>query len=325
MKKNNKMSRRVFNHLLTMGTAGFTLTGSQALMAACVTNPVIEANYPPVNQEQDDVMPVSFSDVLLLPAGEPDLVSTYGPSPQQFGELWLPKIEGPLPLVVMMHGGCWQGAYDIEHIRPASTALREAGYMVWSIEYRRIGDPGGGWPGTFEDIGLAVDHLGVVLDEKGLEAGSRIYMGHSAGGQLALWAGARPGFGSEHPFHAPQAKIPDAVFGLAAITDMTSYAAGESSCEKSTIELLGTPAAHTDRYSAVSPLELLPLGVPTVLAQGTEDPIVPPQQAETFHEQAVAAGENSSLLRLPGAGHFDLIHPRTDAWRAILSTLEKCS
>jgi len=150
-------------------------------------------------------------------------------------------------------------------------------------------------------------------------------MGHSAGGQLALWAAARPNFPAGHPFHAPGAVKPDLVFSLAGITDMQTYAAGQSSCEQSTIELLGTPSEHPERYRAVSPLELLPLGVPSILAQGAGDPIVPPSQAETYYEQAVLADDLCRLLRLPGAGHFDLIHPRTGAWRAILATLADCT
>jgi acetyl esterase/lipase len=325
-RKNNKLNRRSFHRTIGLGVAGLALACSPALKAVCLTGDSIEdAAYPEVSLEQDDPMPVSFSDVLLLPAGQPDVVSSYGATAQQFGELWLPTTKKAAPLVVLIHGGCWQSEYDIEHVRPAATALRKAGYIVWAIEYRRIGDPGGGWPGTFEDVALAIDHLDWLLQAEGVNTRSRVYMGHSAGGQLALWAAARSNFPAGHPFYSPDAKTPDAVFGLAAITDMRTYAAGESSCEQSAVDLLGSPAEQPGRYAAVSPMDLLPLGAPSVLAQGTEDPIVPPAQAETFQSRAVEVGEGSKLLRLPGAGHFDLIHPRTDAWRAILAELEECS
>ena len=327
MTNNNfKLSRRSFNRTIGLGVAGLAFVGSPASRAVCLPDDSIEdATYPEVDLEMDDPMPVSFSDVLLLPAGQPDVVSVYGAAPQQFGELWLPAGDKAAPLVVLIHGGCWQSAYDIEHVRPAATALRKAGYAVWAIEYRRIGDPGGAWPGTFEDVALAIDHLGWLLEAEALEPRSCVFMGHSAGGQLALWAAARSNFPAGHAFYAPDANKPDAVFGLAAITDLRAYAAGESGCEQSTVELLGAPAEHADRYAAVSPVELLPLGVPSLLAQGAEDPIVPPAQAETFHARAAETGEASKLLRLPGAGHFDLIHPRTDAWRAILAALADCS
>ena len=325
-KKNNKLSRRSFNRTIGTGVAGLALAGSPALMAVCSHGASIEdADYPEVKLEQDDPMPVSFSDVLLLPTDQPDIISSYGAAPLQFGELWLPSADKSASVVVLIHGGCWQGEYDIEHVRPAATALRSAGYIVWAIEYRRIGDPGGGWPGTFEDVALAIDHLNGLLETNGMEVRSRVFMGHSAGGQLALWAAARSNFSTGHPFYSPNSKVPDTVFGLAAITDMRTYAAGESSCEQSAAELLGSPVEQPARYAAVSPMDLLPLGVPSVLAQGTDDPIVPPAQAETFHSRAVEVGEASKLLRLPGAGHFDLIHPRTNAWRAVLSALGDCS
>jgi pimeloyl-ACP methyl ester carboxylesterase len=139
-----------------------------------------------------------------------------------------------------------------------------------------------------------------------------------------LWATARSTFSEGHPFHAPDARVPGAVFGLAAITDMASYAAGNSSCEQSVVELLGKPEDQGHRYQAVSPLECLPLGVPTLLAQGLDDPIVPLMQAESFLQDARAAGDHTQMLELPDAGHFDLIHPRTAAWRAILDTLGDC-
>jgi len=325
-KKHLKFTRRSFNRTLGLGVAGLALAGSPALRAACLAGDSIEeAAYPEVNLEMDDPMPVSFSNVLLLPAGQPDVVSAYGAAPQQFGELWVPAGDKAAPLVVLIHGGCWQSAYDIEHVRPAATALRQAGYAVWAIEYRRIGDAGGAWPGTFEDVALAIDHLDWLLEAEKMEPRSCIFMGHSAGGQLALWAAARSHFPAGHSFHSPTARKPEAIFGLAAITDMRTYAQGESDCEQSTVELLGTSAEYPDRYEAVSPIELLPLGVPSLLAQGTEDPIVPPAQAELFHERAEEVGAASQLLRLPGAGHFDLIHPRTDAWRAILAALGECA
>lgn len=325
-KHNLRLSRRSFNRSIGLAAAGIALAGSPVLMAACrLGSSIEEANYPEVNLELDDPMPVSFSNVLLLPAGQPDAISAYGAAPQQFGELWLPAGEKTAPLVVLIHGGCWQSAYGIEHVRPAATALRKAGYAVWAIEYRRIGDPGGAWPGTFEDVAQAIDHLDWLLEAEKLAPRSRVFMGHSAGGQLALWASARAGFQPGHPFHTPNAVKPDAVFGLAAITDMQTYAQGGSDCEQSTVELLGAAGEHADRYAAVSPIEILPLGVPSILAQGTGDPIVPPAQAEMFHARAVEVGEASQLLRLPGAGHFDLIHPRTGAWRAILAALGECS
>ena len=131
-------------------------------------------------------MPVPFSDVLALPQEIPDAVSMYGEASRQFGELWVPGESEEAPVVVLIHGGCWQNAFGIDHARPMAAALSEEGYLVWAIEYRRIGDPGGGWPGTFTDVAAAIDHLPVMLENAGITAGKTIFMGHSAGGQLAL-------------------------------------------------------------------------------------------------------------------------------------------
>ena len=325
MRPVSAISRRAFTRRIGLALAGLALSGANPLFADCKEGGwTVRDSYPDVDLKDDDPMPVSFSDVLLLPSGKPDLVAPYGVAPQQFGELWIPQREGAVPVVVLIHGGCWQSAYDIEHIRPAAAALKNAGYAVWAVEYRRIGDPGGGWPGTFEDIARAVDILDELLESHALQAGPKIVMGHSAGGQLALWAAARPQFSDHHSFYAPDSMSVDHVVGLAAITDLKTYASGESSCEQSTVELLGEPEHHAERYDAVSPVELPVLRIPSLLVQGADDPIVPMDQAAAYHQLATQAGAPSRVLELPDAGHFDLIHPRTAAWRAVISELERC-
>ncbi|MBI3504223.1 MAG: hypothetical protein HY059_05235 [Proteobacteria bacterium] len=98
-------------------------------------------------------------DLAALAAGPPTHRIAYGPSPLQFVNLRLPKTRGPHPVIVFIHGGCWLSQFDIAHAGALEQALADSGFAVWSIEYRRVGDTGGGWPNTFTDIALAADHL----------------------------------------------------------------------------------------------------------------------------------------------------------------------
>jgi acetyl esterase/lipase len=272
---------------------------------------------------ENSIVTVTYTDLLELSAGEPDEIRFYGESPQQFGELWLPAGPGSGSVLVLIHGGCWQNSFDLSHVRPAATALRNRGHVVWSIEYRRIGDVGGGWPGTFLDVGAAVDHAAMIVRDRALATKNLIFMGHSAGGQLALWAASRPSFSRGHRFCRPEATIPDAVLALAAITDLQSYALGPSSCERAALELLGSAQEHASRYASASPRELLPTGIQTTLLYGDQDGIVPRSQAESFHRKARELGDRPELRCVSGAGHFDLIHPETKAWRTVISVLRE--
>ncbi|MCH7743006.1 MAG: alpha/beta hydrolase, partial [Proteobacteria bacterium] len=146
---------------------------------------------------------VSYGSVQSLQFGEPSSVEQYGRNNQQFGQLWLPAgMAESIPLVVFIHGGCWLSDYDIAHTQALSTALSGQGYAVWSIEYRRVGNPGGGWPGTFQDIANAVDHVRGLAERYSLDLNRIALMGHSAGGHLALWAASRKGFSNDNPFYS---------------------------------------------------------------------------------------------------------------------------
>ena len=260
--------------------------------------------------------PVSFTDVLELDALGTPAQHAYGDQDSQFGELWLPGSppDGGYPVVVLIHGGCWLREYDIGHIRPLAAALRDAGFAVWALEYRRVGEAGGGWPGTFVDVahGLAsVRERG----EDNLDLERVVIVGHSAGGHLALWAAAGAGLGSQLPGEQPELPALRGAIGLAAITDLPAYAIGTNSCQQVTPRLLGgTPGEVPERYSLASP-HRLPITGPVVLLQGDADPIVPREQA--------LAMPGARLREIPGAGHFDLIHPGTAAFTVLLDELQR--
>lgn len=127
-----------------------------------------------------------------IPAKAADATVRYGPDPRQFGELRLPEREGPLPVVVLIHGGCFKSAYaTLRDLAPMADALKQAGIATWNIEYRRLGDPGGGWPGSYRDVAAGIDHLRTIAPRHRLDLGRVVIVGHSAGGHLAMWAAAR--------------------------------------------------------------------------------------------------------------------------------------
>jgi acetyl esterase/lipase len=271
---------------------------------------------------------IEYNEVASTPAPAADLRDAYGTGPLQFGELRLPRGEtGRRPVIVLIHGGCWQAAYNLAHIAPAAAALAAAGYAVWVPEYRRVGDAGGGWPGTFEDVALAVDHVRELASRVPAIDTSRVLLaGHSAGGQLALWAASRragqSGSGAG-PSSSSKAPLPAAgVVSLAGITDLATYGDGSGSCNNAVTPLMGgTPAQVAERYRAVSPLELVPIGVPAHLVHGAEDPIVPSASSERYAERARASGDRVTVTIVKGAGHFDVIAPQASAWSAVLDAL----
>jgi acetyl esterase/lipase len=261
------------------------------------------------------MMPVAFEDILALRQPPADAEIAYGEEPSQFGRLWLPAYAAgkPAPVVVLLHGGCWLQAYAIDHIQALAGALARNGYAVWALEYRRVGEPGAGWPGTFRDVARGVDYLRDLGDER-LDLQRVLIAGHSAGGHLALWVAARAGFSSGHPLYSAEPLSLRGAIGLAAITDLVAYAQEKGSCPRALQQLMdGGPRDRPVSYGLASPASL-PTTLPTVLIQGVADPIVPMRQA-----RALPAAR---IRKLRGAGHFDLIHPQTPAFAIFLEEIE---
>jgi acetyl esterase/lipase len=269
---------------------------------------------------------ISFSDLLARPRPAPTHIIAYGLLPDQHGELWLPSGKGPFPVVVAIHGGCWLAnlpgtalmAYQAED-------LRRRGIAVWNIEYRRIGD-GGGYPETFQDVGRAIDRLRDMGPRGRLDLNRVVLAGHSAGGQLALWAAARRRLARTDPLYTPNPLPVRGVVALAGIADLAAYRAdGPEACGgPETIDALTGAAAREGRgrYADTSPAELLPLGVRQVIVSGALDPIVPARFGAAYAAKARAKGDLVQAMTLPGAGHFELIDPTSAAWKQIEPTIE---
>jgi acetyl esterase/lipase len=256
-------------------------------------------------------------DLLALPQPPADRTVAYGPAPQHVAELRLPKGPGPHPVVVVVHGGCWQAPWALDHVRSLAAALTAEGYATWSLEYRRLGDAGGGWPGTLEDVARGADHLREEAEEQRLDLGRVVALGHSAGGQLALWLAARPRLPAASPLRVAEPLRLRGAVSLAGITDLRA-AAADHVCGDAIPQLLGAPPGdHADRLRQSSPIELVPLGVPVRLVCGSRDPIVPIDQARSFEAAARKAGDTIAVKVVEGAGHFELVDPSSAAWPAV--------
>ena len=280
---------------------------------------------------------MTSQDLLARPQPPADHTIAYGPAPQQKAELRLPKGPGPHPVVIVVHGGCWQAPWGLDHVRGLAAALTAEGYATWSLEYRRLGDPGGGWPGTFEDVAHGADHLREVARAHPLDLDRVVALGHSAGGQLALWLAARPRLpegsplrvgepsGGGSPLRAAKPLSLRGVVSLAGITDLRAGAAG-GVCGDAIPQLLGgDPQDHADRLVQSSPIERLPLGVPVRLVCGARDPIVPIEQARSYEAAAKRAGDTVAVEVVEGAGHFELVDPGGSAWSAVLDAVHGLS
>ncbi len=245
----------------------------------------------------------------------------YGGHPDQVGNLHLPAGEGeqPWPVVVLVHGGFWRWGWDRTLMTRLAHDLAERGFAAWNIDYRRVGQEGGGWPGTLEDAAAAVDVLGTL---PGIDLDRVAAVGHSAGGHLALWLASRDRIPAGHPGAGPLVRLRGAA-SQAGVADLVTAAAdglGDGACAAL---LGGTPAEQPDRYAVASPAALLPAGVPLLLVHGSIDDRVPPQQSRDYAEAARAAGDEVELVELDGVDHFDVIDPAHQSWAAVVAWLER--
>ena len=266
--------------------------------------------------------PLTFSQLLERPRQTADHHIAYGTDPHQFGELWLPAGRGPFPVAVLIHGGCWRADLPGTELMDYMAAdLRGRGYAVWNLEYRRIGHPGGGYPGTFQDAANGLDYLRPLARTYPLDLTRVVVSGHSAGGHLALWIAARDRLPSSSPLHVDHPLPVRGVVTLAGIADLAAYrATGPDACGgPSTIDsLVGAPGTGgRDVFADTSPPSLLPLGDRQIVISGAVDPIVPARFGQAYATAAKAAGDPATSMVLQGAGHFELIDPTSAVWPAV--------
>ena len=249
---------------------------------------------------------------------------SYGKESLQFGDLWMPAAAHPgglVPVLVMIHGGWWQAAYDLGYCGFLCEAMKALGIAVWSLEYRRVGDAGGGWPGTMQDVAAGFDSLTTLAKTYPIDPGRVVAAGHSAGGQLAFWLAARHHVPHTSVLYEPQpAVMLRGLVGLAGAVDLrlTVELGGffEFANGKPSVESLmgGLPKQVPERYAAANPGELLPLGVAQVLVQGTNDDQIPAALPGRWADDARRQGDHVEVRMIAGADHFDVVDPQSKAW-----------
>jgi acetyl esterase/lipase len=265
--------------------------------------------------------------VFSHPAVDPDSTAAYGEHPDQVIDFYAPhgeRVPGvPAPLVVVLHGGAWRAPYDRRHITPFVDFLARRGFAVANVEYRRgaalptqggTHPVAGRWPDTFDDVAAAMDALPALARKALPQADPRrtVITGHSAGGQLALWAAARHVLPKDAPWRTD---APAALRGVVALAPIADFTVAEklAVCAGAAGQLLGGESKFVERLPYADPTLLLPTGIATTLVQGRTDTEVPQAVAESYADAAAKSGEVVGLTLLEDVGHFPLIDPAADA------------
>jgi len=248
------------------------------------------------------------TDILSLVPPPADARFAYGSDPNQFAELRVPKSGGPSPLVMCIHGGFWRAKYDLKHLGQLCAALTAKGLATWNVEYRRVGNPGGGWPGTFEDVRNGYRYVSQIAKRYNLDSAKIVIVGHSAGAQLGLCLAS----------HEPSVK---AAVSLAGVVDLQQAWELHLSDNAVVGFLGGEPASVPEHYREADPMRLRIACTTQWLIHGASDDTVPPFLSRNYTEQKKRAGENVHYLEISTAGHFDLIDPRSTAWAKVEGTV----
>jgi acetyl esterase/lipase len=258
---------------------------------------------------------MSAEDILTHPQPPPDERVAYGADPNQFLEVRLPLLEvrlprakGPHSVLLNIHGGFWRAKYDLAHAGHLCEALRAAGVATFNVEYRRVGNTGGGWPGTFEDIRSAYRFVQQEHSRFHLDLDRLVVMGHSAGGQLALCLAA----------HETSLRR---VISLAGVVDLKKAFAMHLSQDAVSEFLGGKPEALAEHYREADPMEFSIPHARQWLLHGSEDDTVPPGFSRDYVMKKKKEGEAVQLLEIPNAGHYDLIDPASEAFQQVKSTV----
>src|SRR6266851_5768991 len=245
----------------------------------------------------------SSEDILSLAPPKADVRVAYGSDANQFVDLRLPKGRGPHGLAISIHGGFWRAKYDLGYAGHLCAALTAKGIATANLEYRRVGNAGGGWPGTFADVRVGYQFLVQNAQKYEFDARRVVAIGHSAGGQLGLCLAA----------HESGVK---AVVSLAGVVDLQRAYALHLSNDAVVEFLGGTPAEVADHYKEADPMKQA-IAARQWLVHGAEDDTVPPAFSRDYVAAKQKMKEDARLVEIAGAGHFEIADPRAGAWKEV--------
>jgi acetyl esterase/lipase len=248
-------------------------------------------------------------------ATRPQLSATYGADPIDSGELRIPAGKGPFPVAVLIHGGCWDaGTGGRDDMTPLADALTKRGFATWNIEYRRVGDTGGGWPGTFRDVAAGVDYVRALAKTQPLDLNRMVVIGHSSGAHLALWVASRRHLDASIAGKMPLLPLTvvaiDGPGTLAPFVGIDAQVCGHPAI----VPLMGgTPAEKPAEYKLASPADHLPFGVRQLLVLGELAPMMQP-----YAQAAKASGDQVEMLAPKDVDHFNILNPGTAQGAAVV-------
>jgi acetyl esterase/lipase len=276
------------------------------------------------------INPSANQTVEWLPAKQADYRLLYGNNSLWYGDLRLPKGKSPRngwPVVVFVHGGGWSSSWSNGYTARLVEAINNLGVATWDLEFRRMGNTGGGWPGTFQDVALGTDYLRTLATKFPLDLSRVIVAGHSSGGHLVAWLAGRHRLATDSPLYKPDPLKPAGVLSLAGIPDLDGALVRGNRTD--VLQLLGvaTREEAMARYDDASPIETLPHGMPEIHIVGTRDNPWRIAITQDYAALARSMGEQVEVVLLDGANHFDVVDPCGPAWsaiaRAVLSLLEE--
>lgn len=263
--------------------------------------------------------PTELRDYVAMERPQPNEVITYGAATSQAIDVFLPDDEGPHPVAIMIHGGCWSNIPGAgrEQLRHMGLELARRGVAAWSIGYRRADESGGGYPGTFEDVAAAIDMLPKQAERLNLDLAHSVMIGHSAGGHLALWAAARPRLSRGSRFYQDGAFVPGSVISLAGIGDLEDFSRFiPVICGPQILPTLIPQGG--DHLREISPAHMPAPAVPVLMVSAALDRLVPPYVAHDYVRAMRTHAAAIEQLDIADAGHFDLVMPGTLAWEEVI-------
>ena len=266
----------------------------------------------------DDISELMTSaDLANLEHPEADARIHYGDGAFHFGDLRVPAGAGPHPVILFIHGGCWRAKFGLAYADELMAAFTREGFATWSIEYRRVGDEGGGWPNTFIDVANGADHLVEIAPTHHLDLERVVAMGHSAGGHFALWLAARGNLPAESPVSSQSPLQLQAVLALAPAPDLM-HLHEKKVCGHIIDKLMGgSPDDFPARYRWADPVHTAPGTTPQVLFIGKYDEAWAPVGLR-YLRTAQARGDDVKMIEATESGHFEMVDPKSTTWPLVL-------